>query len=189
LVRVQPRIVNQSIKKNFLHRSEVFGFAIGVRITGEQYCTAARMKRCAEFDWALQQRASVGQGGNTMRPPTVLSASSICSDRVWNNSGEELGAIEELMIDVDTGQIAYAVLSFGGFLGFGDKLFAIPWNALKLDAANKVFKLNIERKVLKSAPGFDKDNWPDMADSAWGYEIYQHYGYEPYWDRGKSTRM
>ena len=93
------------------------------------------------------------------------------------------------MIDVDTGQIAYAVLSFGGFLGFGDKLFAIPWNALKLDAANKVFKLNIERKVLKSAPGFDKDNWPDMADSAWGYEIYQHYGYEPYWDRGKSTRM
>jgi len=124
-----------------------------------------------------------------MRPPKVLSASSICSDRVWNNYGEELGAIEELMIDVDTGQIAYAVLSFGGFLGFGDKLFAIPWKALKLDAANEVFKLNVERKVLESAPGFDKDSWPDMADSAWGQDIHKHYGYEPYWDRGKALRI
>ena len=58
-----------------------------------------------------------------------------------------------------------------------------------LDAANQVFKLNVDRKVLESAPGFDKDNWPDMADSAWGYDIYKHYGYEPYWDRGKSLRM
>jgi len=124
-----------------------------------------------------------------MRPPTVLSASSICSDRVWNNAGEELGAIEELMIDTDTGQVAYAVLSFGGFLGFGDKLFAVPWHALKLDAANKAFRLNVEKKVLENAPGFDKDNWPDMADSAWGNEIYQHYGYEPYWDRGRSVKM
>lgn len=124
-----------------------------------------------------------------MRPPKVLSASSICSDRVWNNAGEELGAIEELMIDVDTGHVAYAVLSFGGFLGFGDKLFAIPWNALKLDAANNVFKLNVDRKVLEKAPGFDKDNWPDMADSAWGSEIHKHYGYVPYWDRAKSLRM
>ena len=116
-----------------------------------------------------------------MRPPKVLSASSICSDRVWNNSGEALGAIEELMIDVDTGQIAYAVLSFGGFLGFGDKLFAIPWNALKLDAANQVFKLNVDRKVLESAPGFDKDNWPDFADRKWGGTIYEYYQIKPYW--------
>jgi len=124
-----------------------------------------------------------------MRPARVLSASSICSDRVWNNAGEELGNIEELMIDIDSGRIAYAVLSFGGILGFGDKLFAIPWNALKLDVANNVFKLNIEKKVLEKAPGFDKDNWPDMADSAWGNEIYKHYGYQPYWDRDKSMKM
>ena len=56
-----------------------------------------------------------------MRPHKVLSASSICSDRVWNNSGEELGAIEELMVDVNTGQIAYAVLSFGGLFGLGGR--------------------------------------------------------------------
>ena len=122
-----------------------------------------------------------------MKPPKVLSASSICSDRVWNNAGEELGAIEELMIDVDTGQVAYAVLSFGGFLGFGDKLFAIPWNALKLDAANNVFKLNVEKKVLENAPGFDKDNWPDMADPEWGAEIHSFYGTTPYADEDRDV--
>jgi hypothetical protein len=99
-----------------------------------------------------------------------------------------LGAIEELMIDVDTGQIAYAVLSFGGFLGFGDKLFAIPWKALKLDAANEVFKLNVDRKVLESAPGFDKDNWPDMADPDFGTRVYSHYGAKPYWDEAERPK-
>jgi sporulation protein YlmC with PRC-barrel domain len=124
-----------------------------------------------------------------MRPPKVLSASSICSERVWSNVGEELGAIEELIIDVDTGQVAYAVLSFGGFLGSGDKLFAIPWNALKLDAANKAFRLAVDKKILDKAPAFDKDNWPDMADYTWGKSIFQHYGYQPYWERGTSARL
>ena len=117
-----------------------------------------------------------------MQSPSVLSASTICSDRVWNNAGEEVGSIEELMIDVNTGQVAYAVLSFGGFLGLGDKLFAIPWNALQLDISNKVFRLDVAKKSLENAPGFDKDNWPDMADVTWGKSIHAYYGYDPYWD-------
>ena len=121
--------------------------------------------------------------------PNVLSSSSICSDHVKNSAGEDLGKIEDLMIDLHSGRIAYAVLSFGGFLKMGNKLFAIPWEALKLDAIKKQFVLNIDKSRLENATGFDKDNWPDMADSAWGYDIYKHYGYEPYWDRGKSLRM
>jgi hypothetical protein len=69
-----------------------------------------------------------------------------------------------------------------GFLGMGNKLFAIPWQALTLDEEEKQFILNVDKDVLKSAPGFDKDNWPDMADPTWGSQIFSHYGYKPYWD-------
>src|SRR6188768_1659113 len=96
--------------------------------------------------------------------PNVLSSSSICSDHVKNTAGEDLGKIEDLMVDLDSGRIAYAVLSFGGFLKMGNKLFAIPWQALTADTINKVFVLNVDKSVLENALGFDKDNWPDMAD-------------------------
>jgi sporulation protein YlmC with PRC-barrel domain len=112
----------------------------------------------------------------------VMSAGTLAGDRVRNASGEDLGKVEEIMIDVPTGRIAYAVLSFGGFLGMGNKLFAIPWDALTLDEDNHEFILNVDKQTLENAPGFDKDNWPDMADQSWGSEIYSYYGKTPYWD-------
>jgi sporulation protein YlmC with PRC-barrel domain len=111
----------------------------------------------------------------------VMSASSLIGDKVRNPEGEDLGKIEEFMIDLDTGCIAYAVLSFGGFLGLGDKLFAIPIQALALDEDNKQFVLNVSKDKLKNASGFDKNNWPDMADRTWGASVHEYYGYEPYW--------
>jgi sporulation protein YlmC with PRC-barrel domain len=114
--------------------------------------------------------------------PRVLSASSICSDHVRNAAGEDLGKIEELMMDLDSGRIAYAVLSFGGFLKMGNKLFAVPWQALKADTVNKQFILDVPRSVLENAPGFDKDKWPNMADPTFGADVYRHYGYKPYWE-------
>src|SRR5271169_5617663 len=104
----------------------------------------------------------------TSMHPHVLLSSSICHDQVKNAAGESLGKIEDLMIDLDSGRIAFAVLSFGGFLKMGNKLFAIPWDALKLDSAKKGFILNVEKSRLESATGFDKDNWPNMADPAFG---------------------
>lgn len=112
----------------------------------------------------------------------VLSAGTLAGDRVRNSAGEDLGKIEELMIDVPTGRIAYAVLSFGGFLGMGNKLFAIPWEALTLDEIEHEFVLNVDKATLESAPGFDKDEWPDMADPDFGSQVYSHYGYKPFWD-------
>ena len=114
--------------------------------------------------------------------PRVLKTGDIRSDHVRNAAGEDLGKIEELMIDVNTGRVAYAVLSFGGFMKMGNKLFAIPWEALQLDAQNKQFILNVDKTRLENAPGFDKDNWPDMADPRFGTTLYQHYGYKPYWE-------
>jgi sporulation protein YlmC with PRC-barrel domain len=111
----------------------------------------------------------------------VLSASTLKGDKVVNAAGEDLGDIHEIMIDTPTGRVAYVVLSFGGFLGMGNKLFAIPWDKFSLDEQNKRFVLNIDRAKLEQAPGFDKDNWPDMADPGWGSRIYSYYGSHPYW--------
>ena len=120
--------------------------------------------------------------------PNVLSAGTIKGDSVRNDKGEDLGKIEELMIDLNSGKIAYAVLSFGGFLKMGNKLFAVPWQALAVDTANHQVVLNVEKNVLETAPGFDKDNWPDMADPAWGGQIHRHYGVAPYWEETGETR-
>jgi hypothetical protein len=76
----------------------------------------------------------------------------------------------------------WAVLSYGGFLGMGNKLFAVPWKALTLDTANKRFVLDVAQERLESAPGFDKDQWPDMADTTWAKEVHDYYGVTPYSD-------
>lgn len=111
----------------------------------------------------------------------VMAATTLVGNSVRNPEGEDLGRIEDFVIDLEEGVIAYAVLSFGGFLGMGDKLFAVPWSALSLDPDEKQFILDVDRDTLKQAPGFDKDNWPDMADRRWGAQIHRYYHREPYW--------
>jgi sporulation protein YlmC with PRC-barrel domain len=116
--------------------------------------------------------------------PDVLSATTMIGDKVVNPQGEELGEIKEFMLDIESGQIAYAVLSFGGFLGLGDKLFAVPWKALRLKPNTHSFVLNVDKETLENAPGFDKDNWPETRagdGDTWLTEVYNYYGYDPYW--------
>ena len=114
--------------------------------------------------------------------PRVLAADTLTGDKVVNLQNEDLGKIEHLMIDLAMGRIAYAVLSFGGFLGMGDKLFAIPWSALTVDTVEKRFILEVDKELLMLAPGFDKEHWPNMADRAWGTQVFKYYGAKPYWD-------
>ena len=122
-------------------------------------------------------------GTTETRDRRIVSAGTMTGDDVRNHSGDDLGTIEELMLDVRDGSIAYAVLSFGGFLGMGDKLFAVPWSALTLVHDEEYFLLNVEKSVLENAPGFDKDSWPDFTDTTWGQGIHDHYGATPYWRR------
>jgi sporulation protein YlmC with PRC-barrel domain len=111
----------------------------------------------------------------------LLSASTLSGDKVFNLAGEDLGKIEDFMLDMESGRIAYAVLSFGGVLGIGDKLFAVPPEALVLDEHKQCFVLDADKSQLKDAPGFDKDHWPDFADRTWGTQVYSYYGRKPYW--------
>jgi sporulation protein YlmC with PRC-barrel domain len=108
--------------------------------------------------------------------PALMGADTLIGDEVYNHNDEELGDIKEIMLDMRTGQIAYAVLSFGGILGMGDKLFAVPWERLTLDTVNKRFLLNVDKELLKNAPGFDKNNWPDMGNDAWNQQMEAFYG-------------
>ncbi|MES2932636.1 MAG: PRC-barrel domain-containing protein [Pseudomonadota bacterium] len=108
--------------------------------------------------------------------PELMGADTLLGEDVYNIEGESLGDIKEIMLDMRTGAVAYAVLSFGGFLGVGEKLFAVPWKALNLDTENKRFVLNADKEHLDNAPGFDKDHWPNMADPTWSQEIHSFYG-------------
>lgn len=124
----------------------------------------------------------LGGMDNTSGPgPEVMAASTLAGDKVVNAEGEELGKITDIMLDVPSGKIAYAVLAFGGVLGIGDKLFAVPWQALTLDSENKDFILDVDKNRLESAPGFDKDHWPSMAQDEWAVQVHSYYGIEPYW--------
>ena len=114
--------------------------------------------------------------------PKVLSASTLKNEKVVNAAGEEFGKMAEYMIDLKSGRIAYCVLSFGGFLGMGDKLFAVPWSALTLDTEKKSFILNVDKERLKNAPGFEKDNWPDMGAPEFGTRVHSFYNVTPYWE-------
>ena len=114
--------------------------------------------------------------------PEVMGADTLIGNDVCNPEGEDLGDIKEIMLDMRSGRVGYAVMSFGGFLGMGEKLFAIPWSALTLDTENKRFVLNVEEERLKNAPGFDTNHWPDMADQAWVTGIHSYYGTRPYSD-------
>ncbi|MDV7214194.1 PRC-barrel domain-containing protein, partial [Azotobacter beijerinckii] len=102
---------------------------------------------------ATESNLSSGPG------PRLMGADTLIGNDVYNQKDEDLGDIKEIMLDVHSGRVAYAVLSFGGFLGMGEKLFAVPWNALTLDTVNKRFVLSVDKERLADAPGFDKDKW------------------------------
>ena len=102
----------------------------------------------------------------------------IIGSGVINLEGKRIGTISDLVINIDTGKIEYAALEFGGFMGFDDKLFAVPWQSLTAVPADGIFIIDQSEKRLKKAPGFDKNSWPDVNDKSWGagiYEFYRHH--------------
>ncbi|HOI57391.1 MAG: PRC-barrel domain-containing protein [Methanoculleus sp.] len=119
----------------------------------------------------------------TVERRSIVRGRDLADYSVRNPRGEDLGSIKDVVIDISEGCIAYAALSFGGIMGLGDKLFAVPWEALQYNGADDVFVLDVSKERLENAPGFDKDNWPTTAQREWLTGMYSHYGYTPYWER------
>lgn len=105
----------------------------------------------------------------------VKAKDEVIGVTVKNTAREDLGEICEIVLEKTTGQVKYAVLESGGFLGLGGKLFALPWDALHYDLSDESFILDVAKERLKNAPGFDKEHWPDMADRTWSKSIYDYY--------------
>lgn len=113
------------------------------------------------------------------RSGELRAAGELSGSKVRNRSGEDLGSIEDFMLDMETGRVAYAVMSSGGALGFGSKLFAVPVEALQVDERGETFLLDIDKEALKEAPGFDREDWPDFADPALTAQIHSYYERRP----------
>lgn len=111
----------------------------------------------------------------------IASSHKLVGRRVVNPRGEYLGRIEDVMLDAAEGRVAYVVLSFGGFLGIGNKLFAYPWSAFQIHETEPHVILDVTKETLEAGPGFRKEQWPGKDDRVWGAGIHSHYKTAPYW--------
>jgi sporulation protein YlmC with PRC-barrel domain len=119
----------------------------------------------------------------SVQDAVLLRSKTLFDYRVKSPQGEDLGKIEEVMIDMEMGRVAYAVLSFGGFWGLGDKWVPVPWDAVALQPDQKILLLKIEREKIQKAPNFEPATLPDLANRSWGAVIHTYYGYPPYWEK------
>src|SRR5438105_5953422 len=114
-----------------------------------------------------------------MSKPVILSMNALTGYKIRNAAGEDLGKLEELALDERSGQVLYAILSFGGFLGLGNRLIAIPWKRLIMQPDQKALLLNIDKDTLENAPSFDKEHSPDMSLPEWRDKVETYFAYNP----------
>jgi hypothetical protein len=111
----------------------------------------------------------------------LISADKVEGTEVRNPAGEKLGAIETLMIDKLSGRVVYAVMSFGGFLGIGDRYHALPWSVLKYDTKLGSYVVNLDKRQLENAPSYDRSQEIDWNDRTWGQQVHDYYQVPPFW--------
>lgn len=118
---------------------------------------------------------------DTLKRPRfqLMGACTLIRNDIVDQADEDIGEVREIILDMRSGRVAYAILSYDGVLSVRTKLFAVPWKALRFDAKNQRIVLNIAKERLENAPSFDKDDWPNMADPSWAREIHSHYGTSP----------
>lgn len=111
----------------------------------------------------------------------LIGSDKVEGTPVVNNQGEKLGTIDKVMIDKKSGKVAYAVMSFGGFLGIGDRHHALPWSVLTYDTGKDGYVVNIDKETLERGPTFDANETPNYEDETWGRQVHDYYKVRPYW--------
>jgi sporulation protein YlmC with PRC-barrel domain len=111
--------------------------------------------------------------------PALIAADKVNGTTVYNTNAEEIGTIDKVMIDKRSGQVTYAVMSFGGFLGLGEDYRPVPWQALSYDTQKDGYVVQLTREQLEGAPHFDRDHEPDWEDKSFGSEVHDYYGFPP----------
>jgi hypothetical protein len=117
----------------------------------------------------------------TTRPHALIASDRVEGTVVRRPNSEKVGTIERLMIDKISGNVAYAVLSFGGFLGLGEKHLPIPWSKLDYDPAMSAYVLEIPDEELKKAPSYAADKEFDWGDRSQENALHDYYKARPYW--------
>jgi len=112
----------------------------------------------------------------------LIGADQVQGTAIYNPRGDDLGSVEDVMIDKITGRIAYAVVGFGGFLGIGDRHYPLPWEKLKYDTSMGGYVVDLDRRTLEGAPSYADDEAVTWEDRTWGKRVYDYYGARPYWD-------
>ncbi|MEW5744857.1 MAG: PRC-barrel domain-containing protein [Nitrospirota bacterium] len=128
-------------------------------------------------------RGAQTQQGSKTQPVRLRQASKLIGMDVKNQQGEDLGNISDIIVNSFTGQIVYAIMEGDtGFLGVGDRNFAIPWKSFQPSVSGDELILNIDKERLSRAPYFTRNNWPNFADRRWEVDVYKFYGVSPYWE-------
>jgi sporulation protein YlmC with PRC-barrel domain len=158
---------------------------VATAVVAQQAGTQQQRQRQAQQN-QVERQPTLPAGQDEKSHKMIVRASEIIGMDVRNNADENLGSIEDLALDPNSGEVKYAAVSMGGFLGVGDKLFAVPWAALECrpvegatvepgEKVDRVAILNVDKESFDSARGFDQDNWPNMADERWQRENDQNY--------------
>jgi sporulation protein YlmC with PRC-barrel domain len=113
--------------------------------------------------------------------PRLIAADKVQGTAVYNRTGERLGSIERLMLDKKSGGVIYAVLSFGGVLGMGERHFPLPWQVLTYDERSGGYSIDLEKAVLDNAPSLTPDAAFDWNDPEWGERLHDYYKVLPFW--------
>jgi hypothetical protein len=113
---------------------------------------------------------------------TLISSDKVEGTAVYDRKGEKLGSIHTLMIDKVSGKVAYAVMSFGGILGIGDRYHPLPWNVLTYDTGQGGYVVDLDPSMLEEAPTYGTSETPNWSDRRWGQQVHDYYGARPYWE-------
>ena len=140
------------------------------------------MQRFPDVTGLTGAGSTVGEsaaGESSAAPEQLISSERVQGTSVRRSTGDTIGAIEHLMIDKRSGKVVYAVMSFGGFLGLGERFYPIPWSLLHYNDGFDAYEVNISDEQLRNAPSVAETD--RITDRDWNRDIHDYYGVIPYW--------